>query len=562
MRYARIPLLAGLLLASLAFIAFVVMPEPSGPVRADPPRKALPVLRMQVDPLKHKNYVQDIPKSKVKFEMIAIPGGTFQMGSPAAEKGRQPVEGPQHWVTIKPFWMEKTEVTWDEFDLYWKQEDIDAMQGDWVTRDYIVDGQPAKGKALADNTMFVKDATCKIKIDGKTVTGQFALKAPAPSEIPPPMEIDILLKDGPDKGKTLYGIYNMKKSVPSILICLSPLGVKDRPGSFESTGQYLGESSDKAKLGATVSAQGDGKYFVTFYPGGLPGKGGNRKTRAEAKGTTKKSKVAINGIGNKWTATIEGNKLIGKTGDGKSFSLAYQPGKSTIYQVWQLPANQAADAITRPTPPYVDETYGHGREGRPAICMTHHTAMEYCRWLSKTTGKTYRLPTEAEWEWACRAGTTTAYSFGDDPKKLGEYAWFGDNADDTPHKVGTKKPNPWGLHDMHGNVMEWCLDQYSKDYYGSLPRDLATTGPVVLPTDKRFAHVARGGNWGDEAAMLRSAARQISDPTWIKEDPQLPQSIWWLTNWDYVGFRVICPVEEQSNLKKLRSKVTVDSSNY
>src|SRR5262249_36634226 len=138
------------------------------------------------------------------------------------------------------------------------------------------------------------------------------------------------------------------------------------------------------------------------------------------------------------------------------------------------PSELAADAVTKPSTPYVDETYGYGRDGYPVLCITHHAAMEYCRWLSARTGKLYRLPTEAEWEWACRAGTTTAYSFGDDPGKLDEHAWFDKNSGDTPHKVGTKKPNPWGLHDMHGNIAEWCLDHYHPATYTRYPFDRPT----------------------------------------------------------------------------------------
>jgi formylglycine-generating enzyme required for sulfatase activity len=176
--------------------------------------------------------------------------------------------------------------------------------------------------------------------------------------------------------------------------------------------------------------------------------------------------------------------------------------------------------------------------------------MEYCRWLSAKTGKTYRLPTEAEWEYACRAGTTTPYFFGDDKEKLGDYAWYVENAE-KPQPVGKKKPNPWGLYDIHGNVAEWCFDHYEKDAYGKHGADR----PVVLPTGKEYPYVARGGSWDDDPEKLRSAARNFSNPEWSVQDPQRPQSIWWHTDATFVGFRVVRPMEEQENLKGFKSPV-------
>lgn len=302
----------------------------------------------------HKTYTETIPESKTTFEMIAIPAGRFVMGSPADEPGRNADEGPQHPVEVRPFWMGKCEVTWDEFDLFWKA--------------------------------------------------------------------------------------------------------------------HPGQKEDK------------------------------------------------------------------------------EP---------ETPKD--ADAITRPTPPYADETFNKGREGHPVLGITHHAAMQYCRWLSMKTGKVYRLPTEAEWEYACRAGTKTAYFWGDDPKKLDEYGWFDDNADEKTHKVASKKPNPWGLYDMVGNVSEWCVDMYGKDYYKTFDAAKLTLAPVLLPTGQRFPHVTRGGSWADEAPWCRSAARRGSEKSWIKLDPQRPQSIWWLTSAEFVGFRVVRAVEEQDNLKGLRSLTTRQS---
>ncbi len=199
------------------------------------------------------------------------------------------------------------------------------------------------------------------------------------------------------------------------------------------------------------------------------------------------------------------------------------------------------DAVSRPTRPYVEMSFGMGKEGYPAISMTQHSANKYCQWLSAKTGMFFRLPTEAEWEYACRAGTTTTYSFGDDASKLGEYAWYGSNSDFKYQKVGKKKPNPWGLHDMHGNVAEWTLDQYSPDFYAEL-KDIVAAEPWKKAT-KPYPHVARGGSWDDDPPILRSSARRASDKSWKIQDPQLPKSIWYLTDAQFLGFRVVRPLK-------------------
>jgi formylglycine-generating enzyme required for sulfatase activity len=196
------------------------------------------------------------------------------------------------------------------------------------------------------------------------------------------------------------------------------------------------------------------------------------------------------------------------------------------------------DGISRPTRPYVEMSFGMGINGFPAISMTQHAANKYAEWLSAKTGHFYRLPTEAEWEYACRAGTSTAYSFGDSPSAIAEYAWYGSNANGKYEKVGTKKPNPWGLHDMHGNVMEWVLDQYApyKPAAGLL------TNPWNRATEP-YPLTARGGSWNDDPDKLRCGARIGSDPTWKMQDPQLPKSIWYFTDAQWLGFRLVRPVK-------------------
>lgn len=295
-----------------------------------------------------KKYTEQIPLGDIGFDMIPIPGGTYTMGSPDGEADRKDDESPQHKVTIAPFWMGKTEVTWEEYDIW---------------------------------------------------------------------------------------SYN--------------LDIKRR----------------------------------------------------------------------------EVNKIAGTDRD------------------------KLSDAVTRPTKPYTDMTFGMGHDGYPAICMTQLAAKTYCEWLSAKTGRYYRLPTEAEWEYACRAGTTTAYSFGNDASKLGEYAWTIDNSGEKYHKVGQKKPNPWGLFDMHGNVQEWCIDQYFPDTY----KKSAAENPVI-PATKEYPQVVRGGSWESDPPMCRSAAREFSTPEWKVQDPQIPKSKWYHTDALFVGFRVVRPLQEPAAADKDKYK--------
>lgn len=204
------------------------------------------------------------------------------------------------------------------------------------------------------------------------------------------------------------------------------------------------------------------------------------------------------------------------------------------------PRDEIVDGISKPTEPYTDMSFGMGKERYPAISMTQHAARTFCKWLSAKTGRYYRLPTEAEWEYAARAGTQTAYSFGDDPEQLDDYAWYFDNSEDAYHEVGQKKPNPWGLYDMHGNVAEWVLDQYVADFYSQNPK---IKNPLAIPSTL-YPRVVRGGGWDDDPDMLRCGVREGSSEEWKEQDPQLPQSIWYLTDAQGVGFRVVRPLTE------------------
>ncbi|UCF36327.1 MAG: SUMF1/EgtB/PvdO family nonheme iron enzyme [Acidobacteriota bacterium] len=308
-------------------------------------------LLAELPPNAFEDYTEEIPGLGVKFEMVAVKGGTFLMGSPEAEPGREPDEGPQRQVQLSDFWMGKFEVSWDEYDAYYSQ-----------------------------------------------------------------------------------------------------------------------------------------------------------------------------------TATVGKNE-----------------------------AGEMSDAITGPTPPYGSPDQGWGKRLRPAITMTHFAARKYCEWLSEVTGRTYRLQTEAEWEYAARAGNPapfffeqeagtqswfdsfTAKLFGGalvDEEVLGRYAWYRTNSKLRTYPGRSKEPNSLGIYNLLGNVKEFCYDFYAPDVLASYPEGQPAVDPKGPESGEE--RVVRGGSYRSEAVELRSAARDRSYHTqWLKTDPQNPKSVWWYSDSKEVGFRIV-----------------------
>ena len=142
----------------------------------------------------------------------------------------------------------------------------------------------------------------------------------------------------------------------------------------------------------------------------------------------------------------------------------------------------------------------------PVESVSWHDAVEFCRKLSTKTGMAVALPTEAQWEYSNRAGTKTRFTFGDDANQLGDYAWFEDNSDGTTHAFAQKKPNAWGLYDIHGNVWEWCSDWYDEKYYANA-KNVDPAGPAT-----GTFRVLRGGSWNHSPENCRSAFRNWYAP--------------------------------------------------
>ena len=219
------------------------------------------------------------------------------------------------------------------------------------------------------------------------------------------------------------------------------------------------------------------------------------------------------------------------------------------------------DAVTGATPPYGAPDQGWGKGGRPAITMTYHAATEYCKWLSRVTGKKYRLPTEAEWEYACRGGSSDPYFFEGDPGDYSEkrlwnrlfgrntsgidpYVIYSGNSGGKSQMPSEVMPNPFGFLNMSGNVREFCLDWYAANAYVLYPEGATVLDPRGPASGTE--HVIRGGSFRSDAARVRSATRDHTrHDAWLMTDPQIPKSIWWYSDCIDVGFRVVCEYEEE-----------------
>ncbi len=333
--------------------------------------------------------------------------------------------------------------------------------------------------------------------------------------------------------------------VTAWLACATFTHAADLPGIVKSEpadGRFVKvESGFMIPYEVTIPGT-DATFWMEPIPGGefLMGSGADEAGHNENEGPQRKFKVSPF-----WMARCEVSWK-----EYKNFMSLYGAFKSFQQQKLRLVTDaNRIDAITAPTPLYEpDFTFEFGEDdAQPAVSMSQYAAKQYSKWMSAITECQYRLPTEAEWEYACRAGSQSAFSFGDDPEALAEYAWFEGNAAGLGgQKIGQKKPNAWGLHDMHGNVAEWVLD--TLEPYKPSYRILDASVDCV-PSEELDPRIVRGGSWEFPAEQCRSASRLGSDTdAWREYDPNLPKSPWWLTNDPVsgVGFRLIRPLATTS----------------
>lgn len=239
-------------------------------------------------------------------------------------------------------------------------------------------------------------------------------------------------------------------------------------------------------------------------------------------------------------------------------------GRTPPAKIYANNSRSDIDAVSGPTPPFGFPDQGWGMGDRPAITMTHYAAETFCQWLSLKTGRTYRLPTEAEWEYAARGGTSTPYFFDGDPKKfskenfwnkfsgadttmISRYIIYDANSSDQTQEASKVKANPFGLKNMLGNVMEYCADKYSEDAYSRL-QDGVLDPPAATDGNE---YVVRGGDYSSDASSVRCSSRgRTFNDDWLRTDPQNPKSIWWYSDIKGIGFRVVCEVPDGVSTNK------------
>ncbi|MCF6223819.1 MAG: formylglycine-generating enzyme family protein [Flavobacteriaceae bacterium] len=197
------------------------------------------------------------------------------------------------------------------------------------------------------------------------------------------------------------------------------------------------------------------------------------------------------------------------------------------------------DAITRPSPPFEDPSLGMGKKNYPVVSISPYAAITFCKWLSTVTGRFYRLPTEAEWEYICKGGSANVDFFSDKINVLNQYAWSYENSDYQYAEIGQKLPNAFGIYDILGNVAEWTLDFYDDEFYKK-NQDTISINPWNIPR-KLHPRVFRGGSWNDDLKDISSTNRGKSGFYLQKNDPQIPKSFWWYTDSSYIGFRLVSP---------------------
>jgi formylglycine-generating enzyme required for sulfatase activity len=269
--------------------------------------------------------------------------------------------------------------------------------------------------------------------------------------------------------------------------------------------QMLAVAPEKAAAVAAALAQGDWKAVLSLDP--TNSEGLQLKAAAEKPAILARAPIS-NTIGMKLKEIPAGNFLMGSPESEADRYSDEEQHPVTISKPFYMQTTEVTQGQWKEvmgTEPWKGKQYGKEGPNNAATYVSWNDAVAYCKKLSEKEGKTYRLPTEAEWEYACRAGTKTTWSFGDDESVLGDYAWYYKNANDIgekyAHQVGLKKPNAFGLHDMHGNVYEWCHDYYGEDY-NKQSSEKDPTGPT-----SGSSRVLRGGSWDRYSRVTRSALR-------------------------------------------------------